>query len=157
MTRLRRRLLHCINLSRPHTGKVIFYCVCQSLINPCTSSILLREREGEDEDTEASYNSPLPTLCIYSPCLYSLFLSLPACHKLTSLFTHLTLTPIAFSFFSLSLLHMEALIFSRGAPTSLKRWWMTLAPVSISKLKQFRDKTSSSLSYWFSSEFSFSL
>lgn len=65
MTQLRRHLLHCINLSGPHDAKVIFYCghcVCQSLINPCTPSILLREREGEDGDTEASYNSPLPTL-----------------------------------------------------------------------------------------------
>lgn len=49
---------------------------------------------------------------------------------------------------------MEALLFYRGVATSLKRWWMALAPVSISKLKQFKDKTSSSLSYWFSSEFS---
>lgn len=85
-------------------------------------------------------------------CSSSLFLSSPpACHELTSVFTHPTLTPIAFSFF---LLHMEVLLFSRRAPTSLKRWWMALAPVSISKVKQFRDKTSSSLSYWFSSEFS---
>lgn len=46
MTWLRRHMLHCINLSGPHTGKVIFYCVCQSLINPCTSSILVRKKRG---------------------------------------------------------------------------------------------------------------
>lgn len=164
MTWLRHRLLHCINLSRPHTGKVIFYCVCQSLINPCTSSILRSEREGEDGETETTNNSPLPTLfssvsvsapCIYSLCFYSLFLSLPTISLSPfSPTSHKHSTPIAFSFF---LLHMEALIFSRGAPTSLKRWWMALARVLISKLKQFGDKTSSSLSYWFSSEFGFSL
>lgn len=163
MTRLRRRLLHCINLSRPHTGKVIFYCACQSLINPCTSSILLREREGEEGDTEASYNSPLPTLFsssslsrwpvfilfvfipYSSPCLPSAYLPFHPPHTNTH------------CIFLFSAPHGGPNIFPRGAPTSLKWWWMALAPVSISKLKQFRDKTSSSLSYWFFSEFSFCL
>lgn len=162
MTRLRHHLLHCINLNWPHIGKVIFYCVCQRLINPCTSSILVRKREWEDGETEACYNSPHPTLfssfSLSQHPVFILFVFIPyfsPCLPLAYLLFH---PPIAFSFFFFSpLLHMEALIFSRGAPTSLKRWWMALASVSISKLKQFRDKTSSSLSYWFSSEFSFSL
>lgn len=162
MTRLRRHLLHCINLNWPHIGKVIFYCVCQCLINPCTSSILVREREWEDGETEACYNSPHPTLFssfslshrpVFIPLVFIPYFS--PCLPLAYLLFFLT-HPLHFLFFCF-LLHMEALIFSRGAPTSLKRWWMALASVSISKLKQFRDKTSSSLSYWFSSDFGFSL
>lgn len=163
MTRLRRHLLHCINLNWPHIGKVIFYCVCQCLINPCTSSILVREKivGGWRDWSMLQFSSSHSVFfllsvsppCIYSPCLYSLFLSLSPISLPPFFFlTH----PLHFLFFCF-LLHMEALIFSRGAPTSLKRWWMALASVSISKLKQFRDKTSSSLSYWFSSDFGFSL
>lgn len=147
MTWLTRRLLHCINLSRPHTGKVIFYCVCQPLINPRASSILVRGKKEGGGWTGSSFQSG----CIYILCLYFWFLSAVNCRPPCSN-THC----IVFFFF-FCLLHTEGLTFSRRAPTSLERWWMTLAPVSISKLKQFRDKTSSSLSYWFSSESSFSL
>lgn len=95
------------------------------------------------------------TLLFLPPCYLSLFLGFfcRPCHKLTPVSTSCSLTPISFSPFLFSLLRTEALPFSRGAPTSLKLWWMAPAPVSISKLKQFRDKTSRSLSYRFSPEF----
>lgn len=113
MTQLRRRLLHCINLSRPHTGKVIFYYVCQSLINPCQLSILTRRRVGEHGETYSRHLTTLsfpPSLCLsaFFFILYSSQLSayLP--------FTHLALTPSAFSFFFLH--HMKPPnISSRGA------------------------------------------
>lgn len=110
MTQFRRRLLHYINLSRPHTGKVIFYCVCQSLINPCTPSILLRERKrwgGLEKQKHL-------TILFFSRSLSLFLISIPACHKLASFFSHRTLTPIAFSFFFW--LHMEALLLPAGCP-----------------------------------------
>lgn len=80
MTRLRLRLLHCINLRRSLAGKVIFYCVCQSLINPCTSSILTERRrgrgvegEGEEDSSISSVLSPLSVLCP----VFILFVSIP--------------------------------------------------------------------------------
>lgn len=110
MTQFRRRLLHCINLSRPHTRKVIFYRVCQSLINPCTSSILLRERKrwgGLEKQKHL-------TILFFSRSLSLFLISIPACHKLASFFSHRTLTPIAFSFFFFAP-HGGTTIFLRGA------------------------------------------
>lgn len=121
MTRLRRHLLHCINLNWPHIGKVIFYCVCQCLINPCTSSILVREREWEDGETEACYNSPHPTLFssfslshrpVFIPLVFIPYFSpcLPLAYLL--FFSH---PPIAFSFFLFSAPHGGPNIFPWGA------------------------------------------
>ena len=117
MTRIRRCLLHCINLNGPHTGRVIFYCFCQRLINPCTSSILLSKRERgrmERQKHLAILHYPLcflPPLSVGALYLFSLSLfiiSLRVCHQLTCLLTH----PLHFFFFTV-LLHTEALIFSR--------------------------------------------
>lgn len=151
MSWLRRCLLRRINLGRPHAGKGIFYVRLsgcdkpQPIIHP-----LQQVRCGGNKHRHISHFSFCPP-----PRYLSLFLGFfcPPCHKLTLVSTSCSLTPISFSPFLFSLLRTEALPFSRRAPTSLKLWWMAPAPVSISKLKQFRDKTSRSLSYRFSPEF----
>lgn len=124
-------------------------CVCQGVINPGPSSIHYSKWGEEAKNTDTSCASLFPLLSVFISCF--VFFFCPPCHKLSPVSTDCSLTPISFSpfFFFVFLLHTEALPFSRGAPTSLKLWWMALAPVLISKLKQFRDKTSRSLSYRF--------
>ena len=120
MTWLRRRLLHCINLSGPYTGEVIFYCVCQSQINPRASSILrLRKRGGGRRDTSVLPHSSLPTrFSSFSLYLFP-FLFIPYFwHQLICLFTHLTLTPITYLPPPLPVPHGGPNIFPRGAHLS---------------------------------------
>lgn len=119
----------------------------QPIIHP-----LHQVRWGGNKHRHISHSLFPPRYLSLSLVLFCFLPSLPQAYP--GFHQLLTNTHFIFSFsFFYPLLRTEALPFSRGAPTSLKLWWMALAPVSISKLKQFRDKTSRSLSYWFSPEF----
>lgn len=147
MSWLRLCLLHRINLRRPHAGKVIFYVHLSGCDKPQPIIHPLQQVRRQQTQTHLSPSLFPPICLVFFSFLSSLPQAYPGFHQL------LTNTHFIFSFSLFSLLRTEALPFSRGAPTSLKLWWMAPAPVSISKLKQFRDKTSRSLSYGFSPEF----
>lgn len=123
-------------------------CVCQGVINPGPSSIHYSKWGEKAENRHVSHFSFSPDICLFSLFFALPATSLPGFHPLLPN-THFIFS-FTFFFFSFSCSARRPYHFSRGAPTSLKLWWMALAPVSISKLKQFKDKTSRSLSYRFS-------
>lgn len=128
----------------------------QPIIHPLQHVRWGGEKKKETQTHLTLLFSPLCYLSLFLVVFLVFFSFLPQAYP--GFHPLLTNTHFIFSFFfppSLSCSARRPDHFSRGAPTSLKLWWIALAPVSISKPKQFGDKTSCSLSYRFSPEFGF--